>query len=77
MQKALRVNSVPFITREQFKMIEINLVNPLLRQGFTAFSDIIACFVAFQNLSANIFRRLFIDLLVRTGKVKQHAYLIF
>ena len=73
-QKPLRKNSVCFITREQFKMIENKPVNTL-RQGFTAISDIIAFFVTFQNLIANIFRRLFRDP-VRTRKVKHHTYLM-
>ena len=52
-QKPLRMNSVCFITREQFKLIENKLGNTV-RQGFTAISDIIA-FVAFpESVSANI-----------------------
>ena len=74
-QKPLRKNSVCFITREQFKMIENKPVNTL-RQGFTAISDIIAFFVTFQSLIANIFRSLLRDLLVKTRKVKQHTYLM-
>ena len=56
-------------------MIENKPVNTL-RQGFTAISDIIAFFVTFQNLIANIFRSLLRDLLVKTRKVKQHTYLM-
>ena len=59
-------------------MIE-NKLGKTLRQGFTAISDIIACFfvVAFpESVSANIFGRRFRDLLVRTRKVKQHTYLM-